>query len=213
MARKLGLQRDEVVAVAAALADREGLGSVTLAKVASQLGIRSPSLYSHVDGLAGLRRAMSLEAARQLGTRITEAIRDRAGIEALTELAHAYRRFVVEHPGLYATLLPSPRREVDAEVYDAFAAPAEAIARLLVSMGLDEDDTVDAIRSFRSAVHGFISLEAAGGFGMPDNVDRSFATLVTVVTTGIATLAEHPRRSSQPGGPAPRPPRRSRHDN
>jgi AcrR family transcriptional regulator len=188
MARKRGLQRDAVVAAAAALADREGLDSVTLARVATQLGIRSPSLYSHVDGLAGLRRAMSLEAARQLGIRITEAIRDRAGVEALTEIAHAYRRFALEHPGLYATLLPSPPREADEQVHDAFAAPVEAIAQLLISMGVAEDRTVDSIRSFRSAVHGFVSLEAAGGFGMPDNIERSFGTLVTVLTTGIANL-------------------------
>jgi AcrR family transcriptional regulator len=194
VARKVGLRRDQVVAAAVALADREGLDAVTLARVASQLGVRSPSLYSHVDGMAGLRRAMSLEGARLLGIRIGEAIEGRVGIEALTELAHAYRRFVLEHPALYATLQPSPTREEDSELYDAFAAPVVTIAQLLTSMGVAEDDTIDSIRSLRSAVHGFVSLETAGGFGMPDNIDRSFATLVNVVVTGIASLAGHPHR-------------------
>jgi AcrR family transcriptional regulator len=187
MARKIGLQRDHVVAAAVALADREGLDAVTLARVAAQLGVRSPSLYSHVDGMAGLRRAMSLEAARLLATRIGEAIDGRAGIDALTELAHAYRRFVREHPGLYATLQPSPTRAEDAELYDAFAAPVSTIAQVLAAMGVAGDDTIDSIRSLRSAVHGFVSLETAGGFGMPDDIDRSFDRLVDILVTGIAT--------------------------
>ena len=190
MARKRGLQRDEVVATAMLLADREGLAAVTLARVATELGVRSPSLYSHVDGMAGLRRAMSLETARLLGVRINEAICDGMGTQALTDLAHAYRRFAHDHPGLYATLLPTPSREEDAEVHDAFSAPIGAIAHLFTSMGVPEERTTDAIRSFRSAVHGFVALEAGGGFGLPHDIDGSFKTLITVLTNGIASLGE-----------------------
>ena len=68
MARKLGLQRERVIETAAALADQEGLEAVTLARVAAELGVRSPSLYSHVDGLAGLRRAIALDGASHLNT-------------------------------------------------------------------------------------------------------------------------------------------------
>ena len=53
MGRKVGLNREQVVEAAAAIADRDGLGSLSLATLASKLGVRSPSLYSHVDGLAG----------------------------------------------------------------------------------------------------------------------------------------------------------------
>jgi AcrR family transcriptional regulator len=209
VARKVGLRRDEVIAAAVALADREGLDSVTLARLASQLGVRPPSLYSHVDGQAGLRRAMSLEAAHQLAMRISEAIGDRAGVEALTELAHAYRRFVLQHPGLYATLLPAPSRHADQELHDAFAAPVVAIAQLLVSMGVPNEDTVDSIRTLRSAIHGFVSLEVGGGFAMPDDIDRSFSTLITTVVTGIASLAAQPRRRQTGSGRRAGPNRRS----
>jgi AcrR family transcriptional regulator len=189
MARKLGLQRQQVIAAAAAVADRDGLEAVTLARVASELGVRSPSLYSHVDGLAGLRRAMALDGVRRLGACISEAIRGRSGVEALTELAHAYRRFVQQHPGLYATLLPTPSRDEDEEVYREFAAPVAVIAEVLAAMGVAEADIVGAIRSVRSALHGFVSLEAGGGFGLPEDIDRSFGTLVSVFAGGIQSLA------------------------
>jgi AcrR family transcriptional regulator len=189
MARKVGLTLEQVVGAATAVADREGLEAITLARVAATLGVRSPSLYSHVEGLAGLRRAMALSAAVRLGGDITDAVRNRVGAEALTELAHAYRRFARAHPGLYATMLPAPSREDDDEVYQAFAAPVAVIAAVLEGLGVAEDDTVSMVRSLRSAIHGFVSLEVAGGFGMPQDVDQSFATLVRVVIAGIEATA------------------------
>ena len=50
MARKVGIRVDDVVEAAATVADAEGLEAVTLARVAAVLGVRSPSLYAHVDG-------------------------------------------------------------------------------------------------------------------------------------------------------------------
>jgi AcrR family transcriptional regulator len=190
MARKLGLQRERVIATAAALADHEGLEAVTLARVASELGVRSPSLYSHVDGLAGLRRAIALDGAARMGTTISDAVRDRTGVDALTELAHAYRRFAHEHPGIYAAMLPTPSLDDDEEAYAAFAVPVETIAEVLTVIGVAASDTVDMVRSLRSALHGFVSLEAAGGFGLPQDIDRSFEALVAVVIAGILRLTE-----------------------
>jgi len=45
---------------------------------------------------------------------------------------------------------------------------------------------VHAVRTVRSAVHGFVMLELAGGFGLPEDVDASFAHLVRVLEAGLA---------------------------
>jgi len=42
-------------------------------------------------------------------------------------------------------------------------------------------------RAFRSAVHGFVLLEAAGGFGIPVDLDDSFDRLVATLAGGFAT--------------------------
>ena len=52
------------------------------------------------------------------------------------------------------------------------------------------DRTIDAVRILRSAVHGFVQLEAAGGFGLPDDVDASFERLLAVLWAGFATLRD-----------------------
>jgi hypothetical protein len=46
---------------------------------------------------------------------------------------------------------------------------------------------VHAARAFRSAVHGFVVLEAAGGFGIPVDLDDSFDRLLATLAGGLAT--------------------------
>jgi AcrR family transcriptional regulator len=199
MARKVGLTLDQVLSAASEVADREGLGAATLARVADMLGVRSPSLYSHVDGLPGLRRRMALDAASRLGDDIGDAIRGRAGVDALTALAHAYREFARAHPGLYAAMLPALSCEDDEEAYLAFAAPVGEIGDVLAGVGVAEGDRVAMVRALHSALHGFVTLEAAGGLGLPDDIEESFSQLVDVVVAGITTPSRR-RISDNSGG-------------
>ena len=184
MARKRGVDLAQVVDAAAEVADIVGLDGLTMAAVAAALGVQSPSLYSHVDGLAGLRRAMGLEAARRLGSALAETTRGREGIDALRAIAHAYRAFAMRHPSLYAAMLPVPQVG-DEEAYAVFAVPVRVIADVLTGLGLRPAEAAPVIRSFRSALHGFVTLQAGGGFGMPDDVDNSFDVLIEVNVAGV----------------------------
>jgi AcrR family transcriptional regulator len=197
MARKRGLELDQVVAAAAAVADRDGIDGLTLAGVAATLDVRSPSLYSHVDGLAGLRRAVALDAARRLGAEMAAAIDHRRGEDALRAMAVAYRSFAKRHPGAYATINTVPSPDDDAEVYAVFAAQLPPIVAVLEDMGVERAEAVDVIRAVRSALHGFAALEAGAGFGLPDDVERSFTTMVDVLVAGIEGRVR-PRRAARP---------------
>lgn len=52
------LSRDEVLAAAVGLADRQGLTAVTMRSVAVEVGVEAMSLYHHVDGKEDLLDAM-----------------------------------------------------------------------------------------------------------------------------------------------------------
>ena len=91
MARKLGLSREQVVEAAAMVADRDGYDALSLASVASTLGVRSPSLYSHVDGLVGLRRQLSLHAGALLAVELSESAHGLESTEALRAIADRLR--------------------------------------------------------------------------------------------------------------------------
>jgi AcrR family transcriptional regulator len=72
---RAGLDREAVIAAAAELADSrpDGLDAVTLTGLADRLGVRTPSLYAHIDGLADLRRQLGARGARQLTVAVVAA--------------------------------------------------------------------------------------------------------------------------------------------
>ena len=188
MARKVGLNRDQVIVAAADLADAEGLQNLSLARLAAELGVSSPSLYSHVDGLAALHRAIAVEASTRLHTDVRNAASGQTGVDALRSIGHAYRTFARRHPGRYATLHTTPSVEDDPEVFAAFGALVTTLADVLTELGLPEAEAVSLIRTLRSALHGFVSLEASGGFGLPADVDESFDVLLDVIVLGMLAV-------------------------
>ena len=64
-------------------------------------------------------------------------------------------------------------------------------ADVLAGYELRDDDAIDAIRAFRAALHGFVSLEVEGGFGLPVDVDRSFDRLVRGLATAFSDWTEN----------------------
>ncbi|MDJ0954161.1 MAG: WHG domain-containing protein [Acidimicrobiia bacterium] len=190
MGKKVGLTLDNVIDVAATIADRDGLEAASLRAVADELGIKTPSLYNHVAGLAGLRRELALHAARQMSEVVAEAAGSDTPEEILRRTARSYRRFALDHPGLYSALLPAPKPGEDDDLYAAMAAPVTTLADTLVAAGVDEQQTTHLIRTLRAVVHGFIDLEMKDGFGMPEEVDVSFERSVDLVIEGVLSGAK-----------------------
>lgn len=207
MARKRGLTTAAVVQAAASIADAEGLAAVTLASVAQRLGIRSPSLYAHVEGLTGLRRRLALEAAAVLFQAMQEAGAKRSGADALRAMAVAYRRFAWQRPGLYQAVQRAVRPGEDDELYTALAAAVRPVFRALAELNVAPAERVHLARAFRAALHGFVALEQSGGFGLPESVEESFARMVELLVAAAETAAVA-GRGPAPQRPAGRPPAR-----
>lgn len=170
---------------AAAIADGEGLEAVTLARVAGELGVRTPSLYNHVDGRDGLMHGIAVRGVNELTEALRSASMGRSGVDALVAVARAQRDYARAHPGRYALAMRAPDRGDGDEHAAAAARAVEALEAVLRPWGLEGDDAVHAIRALRSAVHGFVALEQAGGFGMPVDLDASFDHLVAVLSAGL----------------------------
>jgi AcrR family transcriptional regulator len=182
---RAGLDRARVVMVAADLADAEGLDAVTLARVAAVLGVKSPSLYNHVDGRDGLVRGVALLGLDELAAALREAAIGRSGADGLQATAQAYRDYVKDHPGRYAAggvTAPGPD---DTDLATAGNAVLDVIRGVLRAWSLSEEDEIHALRSIRAAIHGFATLESAGGFGIKLDLDTSFARLVAALAAGL----------------------------
>lgn len=180
---RAGLDRGRVTATAAVILDREGPDSLSLARVASELGVKSPSLYNHVDGLDGLIRSIALEGIRELADVCRTASMGRSGPDALRSLLQAYRSYAADHPGVYP--LTQVARPDDEEISSASDKALEPAWAVLSAFGIEGDDLVHAARAVRSAVHGFCLLEANGGFGLDQDPDESFDRMIDVLSAGL----------------------------
>src|SRR5664280_538675 len=88
------------------------------------------------------------------------------------------------HPGRY----PLTQRVPDAQDPEHLAAAELAVQTVVAALrgyGMGGDEAIDATRVARSALHGFVSLEIDGGFGLPQDVGRSFERLVSALHASL----------------------------
>jgi AcrR family transcriptional regulator len=184
MAHRAGLDDSIILRAAGELADAEGLEQLTLARLAERLNVRSPSLYKHVAGLDEVRRGLALLSAQALAERFARAAIGKSGAEGVRSVSAAYRAFAREHPGLYAAIQRAPAQE-DSALIAASAEIIDILRAVLAPWRLDETRLIHAIRMIRSLTHGFVSLEAAGGFGIPIDLEQSYDYAITIFIEGL----------------------------
>jgi AcrR family transcriptional regulator len=194
MATQVGLDHDAVVSAAGDLVDEAGVEALTLARLAGSLGVRSQSLYAHVDGLDGLLRDLALDSVRRLGDQLRSSVIGRSGRAALEAIAEAYWDFATAHPGRYAATIRDPRG--DAELDDANLRAAEALTRVLESFGLSGADEVHAHRAVWSGIHGFLTLAHAGVLQRPASVRESYRRMIAGYADALAPDSAGQSRSA-----------------
>lgn len=184
MSPRKGLDLKTIVEAAAEIADVYGIEAVTLASLAQKLGIRSPSLYNHVNGLTGLRIQLAIYGLKKLTEAINEAVSDKNGDEAMHAIAAAYMAFARAHPGLYELTLRAPDAQ-DKEYDETGQVLVEFLVQTLSFYRLDRERSIHVVRGFRSYLHGFASIEQKGGFGMPQSVDESLKIVLQTYLNGL----------------------------
>ena len=187
MSPRSNLTKQTVVQAAADLINAEGLEALSLGRLAKELGIRTPSLYNHVDGLPGLMRELSILNARNLADRLSEAAIGQSGPESVRAVMQAMRAYIKEYPGLYLSTVRASgtQAEADPELEQEEARSVKVGMAVMASFGLEGEEAVHALRGLRSLVHGFATLEISGGFGIPLDLDESFSRLVDLFIAGL----------------------------
>jgi len=181
------LDKNVVVQTAVDLLNAEGVSALSLSRLANELGIKTPSLYNHVDGLDGLLRELEVMNARLLADHFSEAAIGKSGSELFMDVSQAFREYVKEYPGLYMSTLRSSSRQpaLDENLQREEARMMKVGLAVMASLGLQGEDAIHGLRAFRSMVHGFAMLEIAGGFGLPQDCDESFRRLISALVAGL----------------------------
>jgi AcrR family transcriptional regulator len=187
---RAGLTTAAVVAAGAALADEVGFHNLTMGLLAERLGVRTPSLYKHVDGLGDLQHRIATLAMTELGDTVGAAVQGLSGRDALSAFATATREYVMAHPGGYTATVGAEVSGDDDPLEVAGRRAVGSLAAVLRSYGISDVEMDHALRAVRSILHGFAILQAGNGFQWTADPDVSFDWMIEFVDRGLRVVSE-----------------------
>ncbi|QDP39969.1 TetR/AcrR family transcriptional regulator [Radiobacillus deserti] len=184
MAPKHRITLKDILNISIDIADKNGLSDITLANVSKRLGIRSPSLYNHINGLSGLKIELAYQGTKGLYDEMAGAAIGKTGKDAIYSISYAYIGFARNNPGLYEAI--SLAVKVDsAKVQDQADKILKLMITLLKTFPLPEELLIHHVRMLRAFLHGFVTIERDGGFGIPLDINESLQIGLDTIITGM----------------------------
>lgn len=177
------IDREMLVIVASDLLEQEGIGAVSMRRLAQALDVRASSLYHHFADKSALLAAVAEKGLGLLTAELEQAHAwaDPDVHQQLRALGMAYREWALLHPRLYVLLFGStPVEEQPSPIGHAVSAPMLAVATQLVG----ERRAVAATQVVWAFVHGFVMLELAGQMRLGAPVE-SFLLGLEVLIQGL----------------------------
>jgi len=192
------LSRDGVLAAATAIADAQGLGEVTMRRVAADLSVEAMSLYHYVSGkddlLNGLVESLIAEIAREAAIRGVEPTGAGWRID-VRDRCLAARRVMIRHP--WAPALLSSRTTVPVVVYLHY----EALLAAMIDGGFSYSLGHRALHALGSMALGFdrgvFSPAPAGGLD-DQAAEAEFAELAAMLPRLSAMAASEFHDNADP---------------
>jgi AcrR family transcriptional regulator len=156
------LTREQVLSAAERVVDERGWGALTIAAVAQAVGVKGPSLYTHVAGLDTIRAEVQARTMAAMSLILQDAAMGRSGADALRAMCDAYRAFAHQFPNRYTAMTLVP---VDMGLFVTQTAGAErALRAAMRAFDLTDDRATTAVIALFAAAHGVVSLEIGGVF-------------------------------------------------
>lgn len=181
---RTGITVQQILSAAVQITEEKGFEAVSLKEISKQLGVSSPSLYNHIDGLPQLKDMVSHFAMTQLKEKVVRAALGRSGIDALREMGWSYIRYARDHPGLYETI-QWMNIAADNDAGSLFNEVVQLVYDIGAQTGMDELEASHIIRTIRSLAHGFASIESHQGFAHESSVESSYEYAVEMFMAGV----------------------------
>jgi AcrR family transcriptional regulator len=172
------VDREQIVDTAWELVETRGLDQLSLGNLASELGIKAPSLYRHIKNKAGLLQAINELTQQRLIDHLVELLSsiDARPLETLTAVAYAYRTFAHDHPVTYMLWVTTvdPDSRPDPIWQEQTVIPLqEAVAKVS-----GEARSLSALHGLWAFLNGFVMLELNKQFRLEGDLDAAFSDAV-----------------------------------
>jgi len=180
--------RRGVLDAAVALLEATGPDGLTVRALAAGAGVAPMAIYNHFEGLNGVIDALWCEGFRGLYAAIAQHTDDADG--DLVRAGEAYRRYALEHRGLYLVMFLHrfknfvPSDEGVTAATEAFGALETLVRRAQAAGTVHAGDPDEVARLIWSAVHGFVAIELMGEPEAAD-LNRSYAAHLAMIRRGL----------------------------
>lgn len=180
-----GLNKEIIVESATEIIENVGVQHFSMRRLAEKLGVKTASLYTHIESMEALFTEIGLAALEQQKVCLMSAIGEKHGDAAVKAVAESYREFAVEHMELYRLIMQMPSGS-DVVLKEAAAVTAEPFMKVLDDYRISDSRKMHWQRVLRGIMHGFISEEQLGYFShYPVSMSESYEIAVNCVINGL----------------------------
>lgn len=162
-----------IVAAGRALLESRGLNGLTLKAVATEVGVRTPSLYKHVASRGDLIRRIAEDVVDDLAVALDSAPGGDDARQDVIRLSNAFRDFATKNPGGYGLIFGALPEEMRPDT-DRLLRSSAAVLRAAGALA-GEDRKLEAARTLTAWAHGFVTMELAGAFRLGGDIDQAFS--------------------------------------
>jgi AcrR family transcriptional regulator len=178
------IDRDSIVNIAREMIEEAGVDHLSLSKLASEMGVKAPSLYRYVSNKAELIRAVNTVTNGQLFDVMSESLAQASDdpSERLLTLALSYRQFAHANPCTYQLLFTTPDLRPDEDLLVQMVLPIQAIMAELSG----EERSLSALRGILALMHGFIMLELNDQLRRGGNLEEAYIQAIEAYLAGVS---------------------------
>ncbi len=167
--RMRALMREDILAAARKILQESGVKGLAMRPLGRAVGVTAPTLYDYFTSKDAVLNALYVEGTDRLCDAFDAAIAaSRPGVDRLTAIGRAYRRFALDNPDLYFLIfgrVDASYRPGDEEKARGHAVheKLETVVREAIEMGALRAEDPDLIcNAMWALAHGQITLEISG---------------------------------------------------
>ncbi|MEM6280934.1 MAG: TetR/AcrR family transcriptional regulator [Chloroflexota bacterium] len=177
------IDADSILKVARNAIEADGVGNLSLNKLAAAMGVKAASLYRYYDNKAALLKAINQQTIQRLFAALEPALdSSSATIEQLMMGAKLYRAFALDNPQTYGMLFTNT-------IDDLRPDPEENVRLILPYQQLFADlcgdvNALAALRGYLALLHGYAMLLLADQLRRGGDLQQDYETAVRAYLTG-----------------------------
>ncbi|MFD6431513.1 TetR/AcrR family transcriptional regulator [Streptomyces venezuelae] len=189
----------EILETASRMAETEGWRTVTIRRIAAEIGYSAPVIYQHFTSKEAVLHTLLERVNGELAQRMRAAVAGEPASRGPRLAAVAYLEFARSRPGLYQLMSGAPGTDVDAATRRAAADDVIAFTRQLIGAWAAETSAElgsveDACDLLWGTLHGLACIGSIDDIGF----DRA----LRLADQAVTALLAHWSSTTAPPGPS-----------